>query len=320
MAMIRVGVVRGGPSSEYEVSLKTGQSVLDALPKSAYHPQDILITKSGDWHHNGLPTNPEKMVRQVDVIFNALHGEYGEDGRIQNVLDKVGIPYTGSGIFASAVSMNKALAKDVFRKYGLKTPYGISLRQNEQVDPARTAFEKISPPWIVKPTDRGSSVGLTLARTYPELIVALKKAFQYSDKVLVEQYIAGREATCGVLDHFRNVEHYALPVIEIRRPGNKSVWDYQDKYSGETEEICPANFNDEEKKTIEEMATRAHSALGLRHYSRSDFIITPRGIYLLEVNTLPGLTSESLLPKSLAAVGCAYPDFLDHLIQLALRP
>jgi D-alanine-D-alanine ligase len=178
-------------------------------------------------------------------------------------------------------------------------------------------FEKVPPPWVVKPADRGSSVGLALARTFRELAGALETAFSVSDNVLVEEFIRGREATCGVVDDFRDQETYALPPIEIRKPGME-IWSYKDKYSGETEEICPGNFSVEEKRSLETLARQAHRALGLRHYSRSDFILAPRGIYLLEVNTLPGMTAESLLPKALAAVGCNYPDFLDHVIKLAL--
>ena len=318
MSMIRVGVLRGGPSREYDVSLQTGQSVLTYLPEH-YKAHDILITKDGVWHWQGIPTTPDKVAGQVDVFFNALHGEYGEDGRLQNILDQLGTPYTGSGTFASAVGMNKELAKEVFRRQGLKVPQGLRIGRQEEGNQARKIFEKISPPWIVKPLASGSSVGLFFARAYPELVRAIKKSLEISPNILVEEYIRGREATCGVVDNFRGQRYYALPAIEIRKPGGKQVWDYTDKYSGETEEICPGNFTPEEKRSLEEMTIKAHDALGLRHYSRSDFILSPRGIYVLETNTLPGMTAESLLPKALAAVGCKYPDFLDHVIRLALE-
>ncbi len=262
------------------------------------------------------------MARQVDVFFNALHGEYGEDGRLQSLLDQLGTPYTGSGTFASAIAMNKVMAKEVFRRQGLKVPQGVLLKPTygEIIDLelyASQIFKKIAPPWVVKPADRGSSVGLYFARTFPELVEALRQSFAVSQKVLVEEYIRGREATVGVVDHFRGQPRYVLPIIEIRRPSGKQVWDYTDKYSGGTEEICPGAFSVNEKAAMEQMAVQAHEALGLRHYSRSDFIISPRGIYILETNTLPGMTAESLLPKALLAVGCRYPDFLDHLIKLA---
>lgn len=319
MSKIRVGVLRGGPSSEYEVSLKTGGSVLQSLPEH-YQPHDIFIDRSGRWHWLGLPSQPQQVAKKVDVLFNALHGEYGEDGKLQSELDLLGVPYTGSKTFASAVGMNKVLSKQIFKQAGLKVPQGVLLKLGEHRNYAKTAHEKVAPPWIIKPADRGSSVGLFFANTFPELADAIEQAFAVSPNVLVEEYIPGREATCGVIDNFRGHERYALPAIEIRRPGNKKIWNYTDKYSGETQEICPGNFLEHERRTIEELAKKAHEALGLRHYSRSDFIINPRGqIYLLETNTLPGMTAESLLPKAVAAVGCPYPEFLDHLIQLALR-
>lgn len=320
---MRVGVLRGGPGHEYDVSLQTGQNILANLP-SKYHGRDILIDKSGVWHLDGLPTHPSRAARQVDVFFNALHGEYGEDGQIQSALDQLGVPYTGSGVAPSALGMNKPQAKEIFRRQGLKVPSGLVLAISSETDfdpaaAARQVFNAVSPPWVVKPADRGSSVGLFLARNFQELVEALARARSYSDSLLVEHYLRGREATCAVVDNFRGQETYALPPIEIRPPAKKSIWTYDDKYSGATEEICPAGFPEAEKREIEKLAVAAHQALGLRHYSRSDFIITPYGIYLLETNSLPGLTSESLLPKALAAVGTSYADFLDHVITLAVN-
>lgn len=320
MSKSRVAVLRGGPGHEYEVSLQTGESVLRHLPDH-YEARDILVSKDGTWHYVGLPFSPREIGRHADVVFNAMHGEYGEDGQVQRLLDATAVPYTGSGAYASAVGMNKEIAKDIFRQAGLRVPFGKLVRRTDGAPAtlAKKIFELVSPPWIIKPADRGSSVGLYLAKTFTELVVRLEECFKYSDRVIVEEYIKGREATVGVLEQFRDQEHYALPPIEIRRPGGADIWTYNDKYNGATEEICPGNFSQEEKRELEYLARTAHRALGLRHYSRSDFIISPRGIYLLETNSLPGLTSESLLPKALAAVGCNYPDFLDHLVRLALK-
>ncbi len=318
MAKIRVAVLRGGPGHEYPVSLKTGESILTHLP-GHYERADILIDRDGTWHHRGLPINPLEIGQYADVVFNAMHGEYGEDGQVQQILDRTAVPYTGSGTFASSVGMNKVMAKDVFQRAGLKVPAGFLSEKQEADEAARAVFQKISPPWIVKPADRGSSVGLFFAKNFDDLVQAITECLKYSDKVLIEQYVKGKEATVGVIDHFREQDHYALPAIEIRRPGGQAVWTYADKYNGETEEICPGAFSPEEKLELERLAIEAHKALGLRHYSRSDFIISPRGIYLLETNSLPGLTNESLLPKALQAVGCDYPDFLDHVVKLALE-
>lgn len=333
MSKIRVAVLRGGPGHEYPVSLQTGENVLKHLPER-YHAVDILIDRNGVWHYRGAPIRPLDLNRYADVAFNAMHGEYGEDGQVQRVLEQARLPYTGSGTFASALGMNKELAKKAFRRAGLRVPAGKLVDKtgadenktearseglaNVVDGAAREVFRAVPPPWIVKPADRGSSVGLFLCRNFDDLKRAIAECFKFSDKVLVEEYIRGREATVGVVERFRGKTNYALPPIEIRRPGNQDIWTYADKYNGQTAEICPGAFSSEEKTGLEKLAVLAHQALGLRHYSRSDFILSPRGIYLLETNSLPGLTGESLLPKALAAVGCDYPDFLHHLVQLAL--
>jgi len=313
-------VLRGGLSHEYEVSLKTGGSVLQHLPSEKYAAQDILIEKSGVWHLRGMPTTPARVFNQVDVVFNALHGEYGEDGTVQRILDTFGIPYTGSGTLGSAVAMNKALAKEHLQSLNIKTPQHKVLEVTDDLEErVFEIFRKQSPPLVVKPCTGGSSVGVTIAKSYEALLQSVYKAFEYAPKVLIEEYIKGREATCGVIEHFREKELYSMLPIEIIPPQENNFFDYDAKYSGKTQEICPGNFSVEEKDELQRLAKEVHETLGLRHYSRSDFIVSPKGIYFLEVNTLPGLTSESLVPKSLEAVGCSFPEFLDHLVTLALR-
>lgn len=318
---IKVGILRGGIGHEYEVSLKTGASVLKNLPADKYQPIDMLLSRDGAWHVNGLPTSPERAVRSVDVIFNALHGEFGEDGQVQQILDALNTPYTGSGTVASALGMDKVRAKEIFKKAGIKVPSGVVLKRDYQTEVeaiAYDAFQRISPPWIIKPVESGSSVGLYLARTYPELVQSIEACFKFSDSILVEEYIKGKEATCGVVDGLRGQDHYPLLPIEIVTPSNKKLFDYESKYTGITSEICPGRFSREEKAELERLSREIHKVLGLRHYSRSDFILSPRGIYALEVNTLPGLTEESLIPKSLLAAGIPYNQFLDHIVTLAM--
>lgn len=320
MTKKKVGVLRGGPSSEYEVSLKTGKSVIDNL-SDRHEVLDIFIDKEGVWHYLGLPIKPENIFRRVDVIFNALHGAYGEDGTVQTLLDTFGVPYTGSTALASAVGMNKVLSKKAYKNSKLKTPLHavISKKDNLNAEVVKL-FKSFPMPAVVKPVSGGSSVGTAIAKTLSDLETAVADALKYCDQALIEEFISGKEATCGVVDNFRNEIVYSLIPVEIRKPSDSSFFDYEAKYSGKSQEICPGNFTAEEKKVIQEMAKEAHKALGLRHYSRSDFIINPRrGIYILETNTLPGLTGESLMPKSLKAVGCSLPDFLDHLIGLALE-
>lgn len=317
---IKVGVLRGGPSSEYDISLKTGGSVLRNLPEDKYDAHDILISKSGVWHFRGMPILPEKIVKQVDVIFNAMHGEYGEDGTVQKILDSFGVPYTGSKVFASVVSMNKPLAKQGIEFSGIQSPQYMIIDTPEDIEKdIFNIFRGFTQPSVVKPVASGSSVGVSIARDYESFRDGIYKAFEYSPKVLIEEYIHGREATCAVVEGFRGEELYALMPIEIIPSEKSDFFDFNAKYSGETQEICPAPFEKVIKDEIQRLAKEIHIALGLRHYSRSDFIVSPKGIYFLEVNTLPGLTEESLVPKALDAAGATLPEFLDHLVSLALN-
>jgi len=319
MNSIRVGVLRGGPSLEHEVSLKTGESVLRNMPRK-YSAKDIFISKEREWHLNGKPAHHDQIFRRIDVVFNALHGEYGEDGKVQQLLESFGIPYTGSGVMASALGMNKILARQAFKSVGLKVPSGFEIvLENELAQTAKKIFRNMPPPWVIKYPSGGSSVGVSIARSFDDLEGALEKVSSFSSKILVEEYIKGREATGGVIDEFRNQKYYALPIVEIIPPAQSSFFSYDAKYGGQTRELCPANFDLPTKRTIEAMAIAAHNAIGGRHYSRSDFIVSKRGIYILEINTLPGLTAESLLPKALNAVGSSHKELLEHLITLALK-
>jgi len=320
MYRLKVGVLRGGPSSEYDISLNTGGSVLKHLPKEKYDAKDILISKDGTWHHRGMPTTPARILPHIDVIFNALHGEYGEDGTVQKLLDTFSVPYTGSGALGSAIAMNKRLAKECLASQNIKMPEHRMLEVSDDLEEEIfDIFRKMPQPTVVKPLSGGSSFGVQIAQGHDQLLESVYKAFEYSPKVLIEEYIRGREATCGVVEDFRNEELYALMPIEIIPPKENNFFDHDAKYSGKTQEICPANFSPEEKEELGWLAKKIHQALGLEHYSRSDFIVSPRGIYFLEVNTLPGLTEESLVPKALNAVGCSFPEFLDHVVTLALN-
>jgi len=326
---VRVGVLRGGISPEYDVSLKTGGAVLEHLPKEKYHPVDILLTKDGTWHINGLQTDLPKISRKVDVVFNALHGEYGEDGKVQRLFEHFNIPFTGSGSLSSAVGMHKGLAKEEFKKAGLRTAkYVIFPGERIKNDVKRPhlfqmlvidILENIPTPLVAKPVNGGSSVGTFIARTEMDLPGILLDLADSGWDIIFEEFIAGKEATCGVVDDFRGEKLYSLLPVEIRPLESSQFFDYTAKYGGGSEEICPGNFTRDESRVIQNMARSAHRALGLRHYSRSDFIVTPKGIYILETNTLPGLTEQSLLPKSLEAVGSSLPEFLDHVVNLALR-
>ncbi len=317
---IVVGVLRGGPSSEYEVSLKTGASVLAELNKEKYEPRDIFISRDGMWHLYGTPVQPERALGGVDVVFNALHGDYGEDGKVQRLLDILALPYTGSNAFASALSFNKHDTREEVTKLGVKIAHGIVINKPDNIE--QTAFDlfrSFPHPAIVKPVTGGSSVGVSVVYSFEQMQPALENAFRLSHKVLVEEFIKGKEASVGVIDSFRNEKTYALMPIEIAPAQGHSFFSYDAKYGGKSKELCPGNFTDEEKEQLSAIARSVHEGLRLSHYSRSDFIVSKRGIYFLEVNTLPCLTGESLIPKALHAVGAKLSEFLEHVINLAYK-
>lgn len=317
MMKMRVGVLRGGPSAEYDVSLKSGQAVLDALPAEQYDLADIYIDRSGTWHFRGRPVEPHRAFDQIDVIFNALHGRYGEDGTVQRLLDTHGVPYTGSDALGSAIGMHKALAKGLLKDHSVLLAHHRVLVQDDLSEAfLRELWTTFPQPSVVKPLDGGSSVATAVVRTFDELLFTLLEAFKESEKVLIEQYLKGREATVAVVEGFRGEPYYALPPIEIV-PTKNSFFDYAEKYAGFAREICPAPFPRETTFALEEAARDIHQTLGLRDYSRSDFIVRPEGLFFLEVNTLPGLTPASLVPKAVESVGGNLSGFLAHLVDRA---
>jgi len=311
--------MRGGKGSEYYVSLKTGGSVLALLPRDRYEPHDILITQEGEWNIDGVPTTPAKIMQYVDVVFNALHGEFGEDGKVQNILDLLQIPYTGSTAVPSAVGMNKELAKKYFAAIGIKVPRGVVVSRGEEIGEvvARVGAE-IHAPYVVKPLTGGSSIGLSLVQGESELVPALEVALAHAEKAIVEEYIRGREVTLGVIDAKDGMHPYATPPLEILLPEG-TLFDYDKKYGNLVHPVGPARMKDEEHHALTEAALLAHRHLGARHYARYDFILTDEGPCLLEVNTLPGLSETSLLTKSLDLYGLEMPEFLDYVLSLALQ-
>jgi D-alanine-D-alanine ligase len=319
--MIKVAVLRGGPSSEHDISLITGANILENLAREPYRPVDIFIDKEGVWHARGIPMSPERALADSDVAINVLHGQYGEDGTVQKILDRIGTPYTGAGAYAAALSLNKPLTKEVLAKEGIRMPRHRVLKVTPHLEKeAREAFRSFSPPVVIKPASAGSSMGMTLAKTFDEFLEGIKKAFEHSSVVLIEEYIQGKEATAGVVEGLRGEKIYSLLPIEIIPPPKAAFFDREVKYNGETIERVPGNFTKEETTEIQRLARLAHEVLGQRGYSRSDFMVSPRGVYFLETNSAAGvgLTSESLLPKSLKAVGISFQEFLDHIIKDAI--
>ena len=316
--MKRVAVLRGGPSTEYDVSLKTGSEVLRALRELDYPHKDVVITRKGEWLDSGIVRSPEKALEAVDVVFIALHGQYGEDGQVQRILQRLNIPFTGSNAFTSSVAFNKELTKQSLKDHGISMPKHHRLGRehlNYLAPEIDLIIERIGEETFVKPVGGGSSIGARYIPHRDALRAALEELLREYDSVMVEEFIRGREATVGVLQHFRDQEHYVLPAIEIVPPGGSPYFSYDVKYNGTTQEICPGRFSYQEKAKLNEAALAVHKALHCDHYSRSDFIVRNGDVYLLEVNTLPGLTSESLFPKAAAAVGLDFKELVRHLVE-----
>lgn len=287
MAKVRVGVIRGGMSPEYDLSLSTGSAVLGSLG-SKYKPLDVLITKDGQWHVWGEQVNPVDLAHRCDVIFNALHGYYGEDGKIQKVLDHIGIPYTGSGALGSALSSNKYLARDILKKYDIKAPLFKKITRGRGSEGAFTVFNTLSPPWVIKLGNTGDSSRFAIAKSYPELEGGILRALDVDPLVYVEEYIGGDEAKCFVIQGVGNMGYYALPL---------------------------GAYNEREVGTVSKIA---HRALGLGHYSRVDIIRHPtRGIFVVNVKAQPALASDSLFAKTLKKAEISMSEFFDHVLSLA---
>jgi D-alanine-D-alanine ligase len=315
-----VGVLRGGPSREHEVSLKTGAAILANLPEELFTARDIYIDTQGQWHDRGRKTTPDRVLRQLDVVLLGLHGDYGEDGEVQKLLERFGVPYAGADSFGSYLAMHKLMSKIHAQEAGLLTP---DFRHIEHAEDAETVAHDIirtfHQPVVVKPVGWGSSVGVSIVGGYAPVLSAIEQLFALgAPSILIEEYIRGREATVGVIEDFRGEKLYSLPSVEIIPPKG-GFYSLDAKYSGATEHVCPSNLSRVVKEELELAAKTIHRTLGLRHYSRSDFIVTPKGVYYLETNTLPGLTEESNLPIALASVGVSLPDFLSHLVDLALE-
>ncbi len=308
MEKIRLALLSGGISSEREVSLNSGAQVYEALDKARYDIQrydpktDLpkLVADAGD----------------IDAALIILHGPYGEDGTVQGLLDLLNIPYQGSGVLGSAMAMNKLVAKQLYEKIDLPVaPYVVVSHRDQMTS---EAIEKaLGLPVVVKPIEAGSSVGMSIVRSIDDLGSALDSAFEHSRSVMLEAYIDGVELTVGVLG---NDELEALPLIEIIPDKSHEFFDYEAKYTaGVTEEICPARVSPEVTERAQQFALAAHQVLHCRGYSRTDMILRDDALFLLETNTIPGMTATSLFPQAAAVSGYSFGQLLDKLIQLSIE-
>lgn len=319
--MIRtvVGLLRGGTSSEYAFSLKTGAALLAALPSEKYEVRDIFINRDGIWHLYGAPTTPARALTQVDVVLNALHGGDGEDGTIQRLLVRMGVPFAGSDARGASKALHKTRAKEAFAQVGLRMPQGVHLSRDMGMhtgEMAQAVFEHFGPPYVVKPPTEGASTGILVAKSVSDLPDAIGDTIDTYGAALVEEFVRGREATVGVIERFRGKEVYALPPAAVQYDGQHITAAHH--HTGAIAYQCPSPFTHDEKYALEETARLAHRALGLAHFSRADIILTPKGVpYLLEVNAHPGLYPGAAFPAMLEAVGSSVGEFAEHAIRLA---
>lgn len=347
---MNIVVLAGGLSTERDVSFKTGDMVSKALRENGHRVilLDVFMGY-GDKTENlegiferaeevsvqvtDIPeTAPDlakvkalrkdqsdcffgpnviELCRMADVVFMALHGENGENGKIQAAFDLYGIRYTGTGYLSSALAMDKGMAKQLFLSAGIPTPQGIAIKKENSKETA--AELGLNLPCVVKPCCGGSSIGVSIVHTESEFKKALEEAFRWEDKLIIEEYVKGREFSVGVIDF------QALPVIEIAPV--EGFYDYKNKYkAGSAVETCPAALSEELTKQMQHYAERVAEVLGLDTYSRTDFLLNEQNeIYCLEANTLPGMTPTSLLPQEAAAVGISFNELCEKIIEISLK-
>jgi len=308
MSRLRLALIAGGVSGEREVSLNGAKGVEKALDREKY--EVIRYDPATD-----LPRIVADAAK-IDVAFILLHGIHGEDGTMQGFLELLGIPYQGAGVLGSAMAMDKNLAKIMYKLHGLPVANWEMASRDDITDPGRL-LETLQLPLVIKPVRQGSSIGMSIVREKEMLPAALELAFEHDNEVMVEEFITGREITVGVIG---NNELSALPLVEVIPDAKYEFFDYEAKYQpGATKEVCPAEVSEEVRQKAQEYGLKAHRVLQLRGYSRTDMIVSGNDIYILETNTIPGMTPTSLLPQAAAQFGLNFPALLDRLIEQALE-
>lgn len=322
MARTAIALLRGGTSSEYDASLKTGSALITALPEEHYDIRDVLIDRRGVWHARGIPMEPTRALLQADVLLNALHGGMGEDGTVQRIAERLHLPYTGSRPLSSALSLNKVRTHEILRDAGIVMPRAVAFRVGSGLDTGemtRLVFSQFGPPYIVKPLSEGSSFGVLYAPSVLELPDLLADTLESHGDALVEEYVIGDEAVVGIVQDFRNQSLYALPPAHVARPSGNRILPYSLRIAGDVHHVVPSPYPYATKQTLEDIARKAHTALGLSHYSTVDFILSRRGPVLLEVDAQPHMHERSAFARMLEAVGSSLREFWQHVIDLARR-
>lgn len=307
MSDIRIAVINGGNSAEADVSRSSARGVIEALQENFSSVTSVEL--DGNIARSLADCNP-------DVVFPILHGPPGEDGTLQGFLEILGYRYVGSDVHASAFAMDKIVAKDIFRTAGLPVAQQcIVTREADIAISADSILKSLGESVVVKPACQGSAIGVTLVSNADELHQALQQAFEYDPRLLVEERIMGREITVGVIDTDAGTKPF--PVIEITTPED-SWYDFAHRYTqGWSEHLMPADLPDDQTWDLQSCAVAAHQALGCRDLSRADFVVTDDDIYLLEVNTLPGMTPTSLYPDGARGYGMEFPELVKYLVERA---
>jgi len=319
-----VAVLMGGVSSEHDISVKTGAMVVGSIDREKFNVTPITITRNGKWKLLGTPpidvheALPQLIALRIDCVFIALHGPFGEDGRMQGMLDVLGIPYTGSGCAASALAMDKIRSKAVVAQAGVPVARHEIITRREWDAVPYDVLDRIKTeigfPCVIKSPCQGSSIGMAIPEKADDFEARLLDVLSYGDTVLVEEYLEGVELTCGVMDAAPGGRPWALPVTEIR-PLTAKFFDYSAKYDpGASEEVTPARIPEDTAQRVQTWAVRAHEAIGCRGLSRSDMILTERGPVWIEVNTIPGMTETSLFPQAAAVAGITFPALIERLL------
>ena len=307
---IKIVVIAGGPSSEYEVSLKTSAMVVKNLNPLKYEVTEIVVSKKGKW-----PVKIESLKKTADLAFIAMHGEFGEDGQIQKLLEKSKILYTGSDAKTSALTIDKIKTANKLKAAGVLVPTHLVFKSGATVDLKKIA--KLGSKWVVKPVNGGSSIGTTIVSDIKEISKALKLAFKFEKQAMIQPFVAGRELTCGLVEKGKKV--IPLPPTEII-PLVSDFFNYEAKYQvgGSKEVTPPENLDPKIIKKIQTLALKVYKVLGARHYARVDFILDKENrLWVLEINTLPGMTETSLLPQAAKVAGFSFGELLDMIISNA---
>lgn len=315
--MKKILIIKGGVSSEHEISLQTGQMIAENLDCNKYDVDQAIIHKDGKWQFD----NEKEIVdltlalkkiqeKKYDLVFIALHGAFGEDGHLQAIFDSVGIKYSGSGMVAAAIVMNKYFASQIYEKNGLVVPKVQKLTDKaEQI--------KISLPFVVKPNIGGSSIGISIVEREEDIGKAINLAFEQDQEILIQEYIKGREFTCGVLESEKETKALS-PIMIVPKLSN--FFDYRTKYDPEAcDEIVNPDIGQEKLETIKMLSLKAHQLLDCQGFSRSDFIEKDGKFYIIENNIVPGMTENSLLPKSARGSGIEFSELINTIIKTGLR-